>query len=104
MKRYIKLAGVLLISGLVACEDYLDVNPEMGITAEEIYSDYYNFKGAVDRATNLIHNYVFDRYDWDCEVGGLSDEAQSVKSAPTMLSVNTGLWQDYSGREFGFKN
>ena len=59
MKRYIKLAGVLLISGLVACEDYLDVNPEMGITAEEIYSDYYNFKGAVDRATNLIHNYVF---------------------------------------------
>ena len=21
-----------------------------------------------------------------------------------MLSVNTGLWQDYSGREFGFKN
>lgn len=104
MKRYIKLVGVLLISGLVACEDYLDVNPEMGITAEEIYSDYYNFKGAVDRATNLIHNYVFDRYDWDCEVGGLSDEAQSVKSAPTMLSVNTGLWQDYSGREFGFKN
>lgn len=90
---------------MTSCEDFLDVNPEMGITKEEVYGEYYNFRGAMDRATALVHNYVFDRFDWDCEVGGFSDEAQAAQGGvPTVNYVNPGLWLDYKGRDFGFNN
>lgn len=103
IKKYILYS--LAIATMTSCEDFLDVNPEMGITKEEVYGEYYNFRGAMDRATALVHNYVFDRFDWDCEVGGFSDEAQAAQGGvPTTNTVNPGLWLDYKGRDFGFNN
>ena len=96
----------LLVIALVtfSCEDYLDVNPEMGVDAKQVYSDYYNFRSAVDRANWLLHNYVYDKQDWDTEIGAYSDEAQSTMLDKPSTDINKGLWMNFNGRDFGFKN
>lgn len=96
------ICSISLIS-FASCEDYLDVNPEMGISKEEVYGEYYKFRGAMDRATSLVHNYVYNGFDWDCEVGSYSDEAQAVKQGPPSTTlINQGLWLNTNYRDFGF--
>ncbi len=80
-----------------SCEDYLEKSPDMGLTAEEVYSDYVTFEGTVDRAVGLLHNYVYDPYDYGSEVGVFSDECQIVKSNSIETTVNAGNWTDFSG-------
>ncbi len=89
---------MLLIPVLFSCEDYLDKSPEMGLTEEKIYSDYYTFKGAVDRVNLLVHNYAHDRFDYGQEVGAFSDECQHVNPASGInKNANTGDWFDWQG-------
>ena len=38
IKKYILYS--LAIAAMTSCEDFLDVNPEMGITKEEVYGEY----------------------------------------------------------------
>ncbi|WP_066628735.1 RagB/SusD family nutrient uptake outer membrane protein [Labilibacter marinus] len=99
MKKLNKiLALMLLIPVLFSCEDYLDKSPEMGLTEEKIYSDYYTFKGAVDRVNLLVHNYAHDRFDYGQEVGAFSDECQHVNPASGInKNANTGDWFDWQG-------
>ena len=49
---------ILFMFTLFSCEDYLDVSPEMGLSEEDIYADYYSYRGVLDRA----HWYVKDYY------------------------------------------
>ncbi|WP_430932641.1 RagB/SusD family nutrient uptake outer membrane protein [Saccharicrinis sp. 156] len=104
MKKNNRLLIVLFatVLGLVSCEDYLDKSPELGITADEVYSEYYTYKGAVDRGNWLVMNYVCSSTNWGAFVGAMSDEQQAVKnSMPVYKSINQGVWQDSRWRDFG---
>ncbi len=103
MKNINKLAFLALAVGFCSCEDYLEVNPEMGVTSEEVYSEYYNFKAAVDRGNNLIHNYFAYRQDWDSEIGALSDEGQAVSPKAHSMLANGGSWLNTNSHEFAFR-
>ncbi|MDG1806246.1 MAG: hypothetical protein P8H68_14525, partial [Flavicella sp.] len=75
MKKYYKqLLFFLVALSVVSCEDYLDVSPELGISKEQVFTDYYSTLGAVDRANRLIQNYVYADTDWASELGVMSDE------------------------------
>lgn len=104
MKKYniIIIFAVLAALGLASCEEYLDANPEMGIDSEIVYSDYYSFKGTVDRGNWLVMNYCESATNWAAYVGAMGDEQQAVKtSMPVYKTVNTGAWQNSSWRDFG---
>lgn len=68
--KYLKYSAAIGLISLLftSCEDYLDKSPDMGITQDQVYSDYVTFKGAVDRAIGLEHNYLYDQYDYGGEV------------------------------------
>ncbi|MBU3024718.1 RagB/SusD family nutrient uptake outer membrane protein [Zobellia galactanivorans] len=104
MKKYTTILIVLFTFslGMVSCEDYLDADPEMGIDGEVVYSEYYSYKGAVDRANWLVMNYVATSSNWGAYVGAMGDEQQAVKAdMPVYKSINQGLWQDSNWRDFG---
>ncbi|WP_075590094.1 RagB/SusD family nutrient uptake outer membrane protein [Labilibacter marinus] len=97
IKYFIGICLSVLI--FASCEDYLDKSPEMGLTGDQVYSDYVTFKGTVDRAVGLLHNYVYDPYDYGGEVGTFSDECQLARptgiGSAILTSINTGNWENY---------
>ncbi|WP_372776450.1 hypothetical protein [Mangrovibacterium sp.] len=104
MKRYYKILvlAFVLVAAFISCEEYLDVSPEMGISTEEVFTDYYSTRGVVDRANHLIQNYVYAQSDHSSEIGVLSDECQISQVSNGMHSVvNSGNWMNFTGREFG---
>lgn len=49
MKRYLSIISITLASLLLSsCTDYLDVSPEAGLTEEEVFEKYTNFKSFFD--------------------------------------------------------
>ena len=98
-----RIIFILLVSliGLASCEDYLDVSPDRGIDTEVVYSDYYSYKGAVDRGNWLIANYVASFMNYDPCNGVLSDEQQVQKYGGNSEQANKGVWQDLRHRDFG---
>ncbi len=104
MKRYYKTLLLMFLAAtfFISCEDYLDVSPELGISEEEAYTDYFNTRGVVDRANFLIQNYVYSDTDWASELGVMSDECQiSQTNYPPHYVYNTGVWMNSNGRELG---
>lgn len=104
MKKYNKILLLVLIIGtsFISCEEYLDVSPELGISAEEVYTDYFTTRGAVDRANRLIHNYVYSDTDWASEIGAMSDESQfNNNTKPPHTVLNSGNWLNEGYRELG---
>jgi len=90
-KNIIAIGLVALVS--FSCEEYLDKSPDLGLTPEKVFGDYYNFKGAVDRVNLLVHNYAHDRFDYGQEIGTYSDECQHVNASSTIVKrVNAGDW------------
>ena len=103
MKKYYKqLLFFLVALSVVSCEDYLDVSPELGISKEQVFTDYYSTLGAVDRANRLIQNYVYADTDWASELGVMSDECQvSHVKFPPHTVFNAGAWMNSGFRELG---
>ena len=100
--NYILLIMFAVILGFSSCEDYLDANPEMGVDSEVVYSEYYNYKAAVDRGNWLVMNYVATATNWAAFIGAMGDEQQAVKSdMPVYKSINQGIWQNSNWRDFG---
>lgn len=104
MKNYYKilLLAFVAATAFISCEEYLDVSPELGISSEEVFTDYYSTRGVVDRANRLVHNYVYTNNDWACEVGTMADEGQvSHSKFPPYYIYNTGNWMNSNARELG---
>ena len=102
MKRaYKKLLVLLAVFTIcLSCEDYLDVSPDFGITADEVFSDYYATRSIVDRAYRLINNYKFQNNDFASEVGCISDETQiSRTNSAIHTDFNSGNWLNANWRD-----
>jgi len=104
MKKF-SISIIVLFAALFSlqsCEEYLDASPDMGIDSEVVYSEYYSYKGAVDRGNWLVMNYVATSTNWGAFVGAMGDEQQAVKQdMPVYASINQGIWQDSHWRDFG---
>lgn len=105
MKKYNIIIIVLIATlfSLVSCEEYLDANPEMGIDSEQVYSEYYSYRGAVDRGNWLVMNYCCTWSNWGAYIGAMGDEQQANNLAKCVVAktINNGLWQDSHWRDFG---
>jgi hypothetical protein len=104
MKKYysILLSLSIVAATMFSCEDYLDQSPEDGLSEEQVFTDYFSTRGAMDRATRLIHSYVFNQHDWSGEVGVMSDEVQISKTQfPAHHTLNSGNWMDQYVKEIG---
>ena len=88
---------LLVVLTLISCEEYLDVNPEMGVDENEVYSTYVNFRGAVDRGYDLMYDYVATDFirGQSYSPGGLSDECQreSLSSGNGSRAMNAGNYE-----------
>ncbi|WP_066630848.1 RagB/SusD family nutrient uptake outer membrane protein [Labilibacter marinus] len=105
MKKNNKIIFILLVSliSFVSCEDYLDVDPDRGIDTEVVYSDYYSYRGAIDRGNWLIVNYFGTFANGESCVGILSDERQVAEYNTGAEQANKGVWQDLDYWDFGIK-
>lgn len=96
MKKNIYIC-LLIAFGLVSCEEYLDVNPEMGVDETEVYESFVNFRGAVDRAYDLMYDYAATDFirGQSYAPGGLSDECQreGITGLNGPLAMNQGNYE-----------
>ncbi len=89
MKNILLLLSLALI--LSSCEDYLDkIQDSDGMTDEEVFTDYLNFRRFNDRIYRDMHNYL---NNWDLAfTAAMSDEGWLGPGWETMPTVQQGDW------------
>lgn len=84
---------LLLILAIIfsGCEDYLDkIEDSAGMDAEEVFTDYLNFRRFNDRIYRDLHNYI---NDWDLAyIAAMSEEGWLGPGWETMPTVQQGDW------------
>ena len=85
------LLPALLSIILLGCEDYLDKTPESaGMTDEEVFTDYLNFRSFQDRMYLSMHNYL-DPVDY-APIHSLCDEGFMHCEWETLPAIQSGDW------------
>lgn len=77
-----------------SCEDFLDKSPEMGISEEDVYRDYYSIRGFLDEAYDYLENF-FARAQYNNDIthiGAISDELASLYNSTRAKTINSGNW------------
>ncbi|WP_073247230.1 RagB/SusD family nutrient uptake outer membrane protein [Flavobacterium flevense] len=96
--KFYKIIMVMLFVGLSSCEEYLDVNPDFGLSEEDVFSSYESTRGYLDNCyevLNDIHHWRSQNLDRS-SVNCLSDEAGSPFRGNLQNVLNTGAWLDRS--------
>ncbi|WP_372757224.1 RagB/SusD family nutrient uptake outer membrane protein [Mariniflexile sp.] len=89
---------MLLMVGLSSCEDYLEVNPDFGLTEDDVFSSYESTRGFLDNCYEVL----IDMHHWRPQglnrmsVNCLSDEAGSPFNGNVATVLNTGAWDNRS--------
>jgi hypothetical protein len=94
MKKIYKIWMVVLIVGLSSCEDYLDIDPDLGLTEDDVFSSYESTRGYLDNCyevLNDIHHWRSQGLD-RTSVNALSDEAGSPYNGNIARVLNVGAW------------
>ena len=96
--KFYNIIMIVLILGVSSCEDYLDVNPDFGLTEEDVFSSYESTRGFLDNCYEVL----LDIHHWRSQdlnrtsINCLSDEAGSPFNDgfnPKMANVlNAGAW------------
>lgn len=93
-----KIYGLLLIAlfGLLSCEDYLDVDPDFGISEDDVFSSYESVRGYLDNCYDVlldIHHFRGSQDLSRSSINCLSDEAGSPNTFGKITRViNAGTW------------
>lgn len=107
--KYNILVGLCSCSLLLtqtSCEDFLDKSPDMGLTEDDVYKDYFSMRGYLDRAFNFLENAT----GWNTTINGLvasgaiSDEFAIVCNGATQaFGIHSGNWlnKEIGGYEIG---
>lgn len=88
-----KRIALIIFSAIVlfGCEDYLDkVQDSAGLQAEDVYTDYLNFRKFEDRMYKDMHNYLA-AYDYTY-IAALCDEGYLGPGWETMPIAQSGDW------------
>ncbi|KAA5825130.1 RagB/SusD family nutrient uptake outer membrane protein [Algibacter amylolyticus] len=100
---------MLLFIGLTSCEDYLEVNPEFGLSEDVVFSDYISLRAYLDNCYVVLN----DELNWTSQnrsqgdaIYALSDEAGSLQNNSSIVEfLNTGAWTNHDDvPEIGWKN
>ncbi|GIZ09715.1 RagB/SusD family nutrient uptake outer membrane protein [Flavobacterium sp. UMI-01] len=92
--KFYKIIMVLLVISVSSCEDYLDVNPDFGLTEEDVFSSYESTRGYLDNC----YEFLLDIHHWRPQnidrtsINCLSDEAGSPYNGNIAKVLNTGAW------------
>lgn len=107
--KYNILVGLCCCSLLLtqtSCEDFLDKSPDMGLTEDDVYKDYFSMRGYLDRAFNFLENTT----GWNTTgnglvaAGAISDEFAIICNGATQaMGIHSGNWlnKDITGYEIG---
>lgn len=95
MKKYKLILIIFSFTIFCSCEDYLDVNPDYGLSEGEVFSSYFSIRGYFDQCYNCIDDYSY----WKgqnrnrAHVGQMSDEAANPYIHTQVTNfINKGLW------------
>ncbi|MGV3538875.1 MAG: RagB/SusD family nutrient uptake outer membrane protein [Rufibacter sp.] len=94
--KNIKLLCAFVLLICLGCEDYLDKAPDLGISEEEVFSDYNSIRGYLDNCYRALNNI----HDWDHQpnlarqsINAMSDEMGAIFNfAAIKNQINTGNW------------
>ncbi|MCK9506937.1 MAG: RagB/SusD family nutrient uptake outer membrane protein [Pigmentiphaga sp.] len=78
-----------------ACEDYLDKSPDLGLTEEDVFNNFFTVRGYLDKCYDCIVDYSYWRsQDGErAHVGQMSDEGANSYGFTTMANqFNKGNW------------
>lgn len=95
MKQYIFLLILICLVNLISCEEYLDKSPDLGLTEEEVFNNFFTVRGYLDRCYNCVVDYTFWRANGleRSHIGQLSDEGANPYNTNKLATVvNTGKW------------
>ncbi len=91
MKYILMLISISLAFVFSSCEDYLDkVEEADGMSAEEVFGNYQNYRKYTDRMYQDLHNYL-SQGDYT-PVSSLSDEGTAVSGWPSLAEAQNGNW------------
>lgn len=92
MNRLTKLlVAVMLAQLFISCDSYLAKAPESeGLTQDEVFSDYQNFRGFLDNGYTNTFNYLLNFNQ--SMLGGLTDEGVMESEWETMPVIEGGDW------------
>lgn len=91
-----KIWMLVAFISIASCEDYLDVNPDLGLTEEDIFSSYESTRGYLDNCYEVL----LDMHHWRSQgldrtsVNALSDEAGSPYNGNIATVLNSGAWSN----------
>jgi hypothetical protein len=89
MKKILFLSALCIT--LMGCEKYLDkIEESTGMTGEDVFTNYLNFRQFEDRMYKDIHNYL-DPADYG-PISSLSDEGYITCEWETMPVIQSGDW------------
>lgn len=108
MKSMRSIYVMLLFVFCLGCEDFLDKAPDMGITEEDVFSNYNSLRGYLDRC----YAALYDIHAWNHQpsfsrqsINALSDEMGAVfRYAAIVNQMNTGNWLSFNGGEVGWSS
>ena len=95
MKQYIFLLILICLVNLISCEEYLDKSPDLGLTEEEVFNNFFTVRGYLDRCYNCVVDYTFWRANGleRSHIGQFSDEGANPYNTNKLATVvNTGKW------------
>ena len=94
-----KIYSVLMMAlfiGMSSCEDYLDVDPDFGLSEEDVFSSYESVRGYLDNCYDVlldIHHFRGSQDLSRSSINCLSDEAGSPNTFGKITRViNAGTW------------
>ncbi|ALJ06461.1 hypothetical protein APS56_15555 [Pseudalgibacter alginicilyticus] len=95
MKIY-KIWMLIAFISVASCEDFLDVNPDLGLTEEDVFSSYESTRGYLDNCYEVL----LDIHHWRSQgldrttINALSDEAGSPYNGNIAQALNSGAWSN----------
>lgn len=107
MKKIFKITTLLFfITSFTACEAYLDKAPDLGLSEQDVFSNFFTVRGYLDQSYNCFIDYS----KWKnqlcnrAHLGQLSDECANPYTFTTIANyVNKGIWQaNNSSTEVGW--
>lgn len=105
MKKYKLILIIFSLSIFSSCEDYLDVDPNLGMSEDEVFSNYFSIRGYFDQCYDCVADFSY----WKSQnanrahMGQMSDEAANPYIHTQITNfVNKGNWQNNEAVEVGW--
>lgn len=96
MKQYKIILILISLLYLTSCEEYLDKSPDLGLTEDEVFNNFFTVRGYLDKSYSCVLDYTFWRSNSmeRAHIGQLSDEGANPYSTKMDRFVNRGKWLD----------